>query len=233
MDKRLILPIIIMFASVLLLSGLINFQAGQAQEDPDAGDVFPIVDDPTVVTQKADTSPAKQTTATSNNSSLVAPAPAPTATYYGGGVFSSSSVDDDEKKTTVAETEEKTTVIVVADFSYETDCLTANFTDLSENATSWDWDFGDGTVSELQNPEHTYTANGSYTVSLVAYADDTSNNASTEKLVIVECSEEEETEGPTKEEPTKEYPEEIPEFPTVAIPMVAIIGMAFFFSRKQ
>ncbi|MBX7241482.1 MAG: M4 family metallopeptidase [Bacteroidia bacterium] len=31
---------------------------------------------------------------------------------------------------------------------------------------SWLWDFGDGTTSTLQNPVHTYTANGTYTVKL-------------------------------------------------------------------
>lgn len=34
--------------------------------------------------------------------------------------------------------------------------------------TIWSWDFGDGGTSSLQNPTHTYTAPGSYTVSLAA-----------------------------------------------------------------
>lgn len=43
------------------------------------------------------------------------------------------------------------------------------FTDQSSSApTSWSWDFGDATTSTLQNPTHTYTANGTYTVSLTA-----------------------------------------------------------------
>lgn len=32
--------------------------------------------------------------------------------------------------------------------------------------TSWEWDFGDGNTSSDQNPTHTYTENGTYTVSL-------------------------------------------------------------------
>ncbi len=44
-----------------------------------------------------------------------------------------------------------------------------NFTDLSTNGpTSWSWDFGDGNTSNLQNPTHQYTANGTYTVTLTA-----------------------------------------------------------------
>ena len=35
-------------------------------------------------------------------------------------------------------------------------------------AINWDWDFGDGNSSTLQNPSHTYTTNGTYTVKLVA-----------------------------------------------------------------
>ncbi len=47
--------------------------------------------------------------------------------------------------------------------------LTVQFTDVSSNTpTSWLWDFGDGVTSTLQNPTHTYSAVGSYTVSLTA-----------------------------------------------------------------
>jgi gliding motility-associated-like protein len=44
--------------------------------------------------------------------------------------------------------------------------LTVNFTDLSTNATNWSWNFGDGNTSIAQNPSHTYTGYGSYTVTL-------------------------------------------------------------------
>ena len=48
---------------------------------------------------------------------------------------------------------------------------TIQFTDLSttppgSNILSWEWNFGDGGTSTLQNPSHTYTATGFYTVSL-------------------------------------------------------------------
>ncbi len=36
----------------------------------------------------------------------------------------------------------------------------------SGNVTAWSWDFGDGQTSTEQNPEHTYTAAGIYTVAL-------------------------------------------------------------------
>jgi len=47
--------------------------------------------------------------------------------------------------------------------------LLVAFTDQSTNSpTSWSWTFGDGGTSTAQNPSHTYTAAGSYTVSLTA-----------------------------------------------------------------
>ncbi len=42
------------------------------------------------------------------------------------------------------------------------------FTDLTPGATSWFWDFGDGTTSTEQNPTHQYANFGNYTVSLTA-----------------------------------------------------------------
>jgi PKD repeat protein len=47
--------------------------------------------------------------------------------------------------------------------------LTVQFTDLSGGSpTSWAWTFGDGGTSSEQNPQHTYTAPGLYTVTLNA-----------------------------------------------------------------
>jgi PKD repeat protein len=41
-----------------------------------------------------------------------------------------------------------------------------SFTDQSSNASSWLWSFGDGTTSTAQNPVHTYSHYGSYTITL-------------------------------------------------------------------
>jgi len=55
--------------------------------------------------------------------------------------------------------------------------LAVQFTDTSTyDPTSWHWDFGDSTTSTLQNPSHTYTTPGTYTVTLTvtnAYGEDT------------------------------------------------------------
>jgi PKD repeat protein len=61
--------------------------------------------------------------------------------------------------------------------------LEFNFTDFSTDIPqSWLWDFGDGTSSTIQNPNHTYASSGSYTVKLVvsnsAGADSTTQTVS-------------------------------------------------------
>jgi PKD repeat protein len=62
-------------------------------------------------------------------------------------------------------------VIPVADFKCDVTQgytpLSVMFTDLSRNTVQWNWNFGDGTYSTEQNPMHTYTSAGTYTINLV------------------------------------------------------------------
>ncbi len=44
--------------------------------------------------------------------------------------------------------------------------LSVQFTDNSEKAAEWNWNFGDGNNSTEQNPMHTYSAAGNFTVNL-------------------------------------------------------------------
>lgn len=46
--------------------------------------------------------------------------------------------------------------------------FTVDFSNISINGTSFEWDFGDGNTSTALNPTHTYNAYGSYTVTLIA-----------------------------------------------------------------
>jgi beta propeller repeat protein len=46
--------------------------------------------------------------------------------------------------------------------------LTVDFTDASVGATAWNWSFGDGAYSDLQDPSHTYAEGGTFHVVLNA-----------------------------------------------------------------
>ena len=66
---------------------------------------------------------------------------------------------------------------IVTNFNYTigSNPLFVQFNDTSNNATSWSWNFGDGTTSTLQNITHTYSKSGQYLVTLTA----TLNNSET------------------------------------------------------
>lgn len=70
-----------------------------------------------------------------------------------------------------------------AKFSYTTDELKISFTNHSTNATSYEWDFGNGKTSQLVNPTITYEKEGTYHVSLKAWNNGKSH--STEQSVTV------------------------------------------------
>ena len=75
--------------------------------------------------------------------------------------------------------------------TFGTSPLTVTFTDTSTNTpTSWLWDFGNPTsgssnTSTLQNPSHTYTTAGTYTVKLTATNADGSNTVTKTSLITV------------------------------------------------
>lgn len=53
-----------------------------------------------------------------------------------------------------------------AQFTHTVSGSTAVFTNQSSNAYTYNWNFGDNTTSTAVNPSHTYTQNGTYTVTL-------------------------------------------------------------------
>jgi len=46
------------------------------------------------------------------------------------------------------------------------------FSNYSSHAVAYEWDFGDGTYSDLKNPQHSYEYEGIYTISLRAISED-------------------------------------------------------------
>ena len=63
---------------------------------------------------------------------------------------------------------------------------TVNFTDTSTGSiTSRLWDFGDGSTSTLQNPSHTYSVAGTYTVRLTVTGSGGSNTINKSSLITI------------------------------------------------
>lgn len=63
----------------------------------------------------------------------------------------------------------------VASFQFEVDetnFLLVSFSNFSQNATSYSWNFGDSETSTDENPTHEYATAGTYTVTLTATASD-------------------------------------------------------------
>ncbi|MBR9919974.1 MAG: PKD domain-containing protein [Bacteroidetes bacterium] len=58
-----------------------------------------------------------------------------------------------------------------ADFTVAVDESTITLTNLSTNANSYEWDFGDGETSTDENPIYTYPEDGEYLVTLIAFND--------------------------------------------------------------
>lgn len=62
--------------------------------------------------------------------------------------------------------------------------FTVDFSNTSINANSYEWDFGDGEDSNIENPIHTYTSAGEYIVRLIAKNTETCNQADTTHALI-------------------------------------------------
>lgn len=58
-----------------------------------------------------------------------------------------------------------------ASFTYTASGLTINFENTTVGGTTYEWEFGDGASSTDENPTHTYTENGSYSVTLTVTND--------------------------------------------------------------
>lgn len=93
-------------------------------------------------------------------------------TYNAAGIYTVKlTVKNATSSSTISKTISVNTAKPTANFSATPTSgsvpLTVKLTDASTDTTSWAWNFGDGTTSNLQTPPaHTYKAAGTYTVSL-------------------------------------------------------------------
>ena len=76
----------------------------------------------------------------------------------------------------------------VANFTFTTSGLTANFTDTSTDSNgtiaSRSWNFGDGTTSNVTNPSKAYAAAGTYTVTLTVTDNGGATNAKSTPVTV-------------------------------------------------
>ena len=71
------------------------------------------------------------------------------------------------------------------DFTFEVNGGTATFTNTSQDANTYFWDFGDGGLALSENPAHTYDTSGIFTVKLIASNDCGSVTFETDVNVVV------------------------------------------------
>ncbi len=81
-------------------------------------------------------------------------------------------------------------VFPVAAFTSSNICSGASspFTDqstiISGSVASWQWDFGDSQTSAQQNPSHSYSAEGAYTVTLTVSSDSTCAHTTSQQVTV-------------------------------------------------
>jgi gliding motility-associated-like protein len=83
----------------------------------------------------------------------------------------------------------------VASFTFLTFCPdSAEFTDVSTispgSISSWSWSFGDSTISNLQNPKHTYSSAGTYVATLFVTSDSGCVASATDSVKVILCDNE-------------------------------------------
>lgn len=80
----------------------------------------------------------------------------------------------------------------VASFQFEvgqTNFLQVTFTNFSQNASTYSWDFGDGNNSTDQDPVHTYMQTGTFSVTLTAMSDDGKTSTQNQSVTVTDPDE--------------------------------------------
>jgi len=116
----------------------------------------------------------------------------PSHTYNGDAVYTVRLTAFNFDKSDVA-TQDVSIGTPMAAFTFEvdaTDPLLVRFTNTSQNTSTYSWDFGDGTTSTEESPEHTYADDGMYTVTLSSTEGNVTDMFS-EEITLFVCADDE------------------------------------------
>jgi PKD repeat protein len=89
----------------------------------------------------------------------------------------------------------------LANFGYEVNDLTVDFSDSSQQVQSYDWQFGDNNSSNFPNPEHTYSTPDTYRVTLTVTHSNGCTDQKMEYIVVGETGIFERPEGSLQIQP--------------------------------
>ena len=119
----------------------------------------------------------------------------PTHTYAAAGTYTVQLIVTDDVGAMDTTSQDVTVTVPngdpVASYTFTTTDLTANFTDTSTDdgtISSWNWDFGDSNTSTDQNPSHTYTFAGTYSVQLIVTDDLGAVDTTSQDVTVSESS---------------------------------------------
>lgn len=73
----------------------------------------------------------------------------------------------------------------ISEFSFTISDLDVDFMNMSQNGDSYLWDFGDGNISDLDNPSHSYSEPGTYTVSLTTTSIQCESVTTTQEITVL------------------------------------------------
>lgn len=100
--------------------------------------------------------------------------PSPSHTYSSPGTYSVILIVTDSAGCKDTVQKDVTVSLIVPDAAFSFQPLSCNefvFTNQSQNATQYIWNFGDGNISVNENPNHSYTGDGGFSVTLIALYD--------------------------------------------------------------
>lgn len=111
-----------------------------------------------------------------------------TSDYYPGGAKLSQLIADNDGILL----KELSTNPPSADFSFTVNELNVSFSNQSSDSdgtvVSYEWQFGDGQTSNLENPSHSYNSAGTYTVSLVVTDNDGQTGSVSKNVTVTQDS---------------------------------------------